>query len=315
MHIACSSDAHYLPHVATLMQSLAASNPAPTLTLHLLHDDTVTRDLQTRLHREADRLGLGLTLHRPAPASGLLPPSGSHYPALIWYRIMLPELLETLDRVLYLDADTLVLQDLRAMWSVNLDGSLVAAVAQPPETEHSTAALARLGLPAEPGYFNSGVLLMNLRAMREEGFSRQIFEIAHAQTRRWQDSPHFQLPDQDALNSVCAGKWVTLHPKWNCLASLYLSREVKPLVRNNVMGFGEAVASPGIVHFEGSGFAKPWNYRCVHPLRHLYREYRRKTPWPIEQLEGAHLAARILRPLPPSLQLRVAKLKPRALRS
>lgn len=315
MHLACTSNERYLPHVATLMQSLAASNPPDAITLHLLHDDTVTRDLQSALRASASRLGLGLMMQQPdAALIGTLPPSGSYYPSLIWYRILLPELLESVDRVLYLDADTLVLQDLRALWSLDLDHSLLAAVAQPAEPQHSQAALSRLGLPADADYFNSGVLLMNLRRMREDDFSRRMIEVGHAQTERWKNSPHFRLPDQDAFNLVCFENWVKLHPKWNSLASLFLSHELKDLVREDAVQFAEAIASPAILHFEGSGFAKPWNYRCVHPLRHLYLAYRAHTAWPLEQLEDADLAARILRPLPPRVQLRVARLKPRALR-
>lgn len=313
LHVACSSNDRYLPHVATLMQSLAASNAPRAITLHLLHDDTLTKELRGALREAADRLGLGLTLRQPdAALVGALPPASDHYPPLIWYRIFLPELLDSVDRVLYLDADTLVMQDLRPIWSLDLGESILAAVAQPAEPEHSQAALARLGLPADAAYFNSGVLLMDLRRMREEDFGRRMIETGHAQAKEWRDSEHFRLPDQDALNLICAGRWVRLHPKWNCLASLFLAHDLEDLARADDLEFAEAVASPAILHFEGSGFAKPWNYRCVHPLRHVYLAYRQRTPWPLKDLEDADLAARILRPLPPRVQLQVARLKPRA---
>ncbi|RHW23500.1 glycosyltransferase family 8 protein [Nocardioides immobilis] len=315
MHVACTSNDRYLPHVATLMQSLAASNLPRAITLHLLHDDTVTPQMQGQLHEDATRLGIGLTLRQPdAALLQTLPPSGSHYPPLIWYRIFLPDLLVEVDRVLYLDADTLVLQDLRPLWSLDLDQVLLAAVAQPAEPSHSQPALARLGLPPDADYLNSGVLLMDLRRMREEHFSRQMIDTGQAQAEEWKDSAHFRLPDQDAFNLVCAGRWLKLHPRWNCLASLFLSNGLEDLAQGDALELGEAVASPAIVHFEGSGYAKPWNYRCVHPLRHLYRAYRRRTPWPLEQLEDADLAARVLRPLPPRVQLKIARLKQRARR-
>lgn len=314
IQIACASDARYLPHVATLMESLAASNPSQSLTLHLLHDDTVTPELLQQLGGAAQRLGLTFAAIRPTDdLLDRLPPSSGFYPSLIWYRILLPELLGTHNLVLYLDADTLVLQDLRAIWSTDLADALMAAVAQPENDKHSVSALARMGLPKGSGYFNSGVLLMDLRRMREERFCRWVTDVARAQAEQWADSRHFRLPDQDALNFVCSGRWVELHPKWNCLAMRFLSRRMEDSM-DSALTVSEAVASPAILHFEGSGFAKPWNYRCVHPLRHLYLMYRKSTPWPLETLEGAHLAARILRPLPPRVQLKVSRLKPRALR-
>lgn len=314
IHIACASDANYLPHFATLMVSLAASNLSNDINLHLLHDDTVTPDHLDQLRATARQMGITFAAMRP-PNDLLdqLPPSGDFYPSLIWYRILLPDLLHTQNLVLYLDVDTLVMQDLRAIWSTDLDGALVAAVAQPENDQHSLAALIRMGLPLSSGYFNSGVLLMDLAKMREEGFSQRISQIAQSHVELWSESTHFRMPDQDALNSACAGQWLELHPKWNCLAMRFLSPKADDSMDLS-LSVREAVASPAILHFEGSGFAKPWNYRCVHPHRHLYRAYRERTPWPLVVLEGADFAARVLRPFPPRFQLLVARLKRRTRR-
>lgn len=314
IQVACVSNAGYLPHVATMMESMAASNPPHDLALHLVHDDTVTPDLLQQLHGAAQRLGLTLSTIRPADELlEQLPPSGSYYPSIVWYRILLPELLATQDRVLYLDADTLVLQDLRGIWSTALDGALLAAVAQPEDRQHTVGARARMGLPADAPYLNSGVLLMDLRRMREERFSQRMIDVGRAQAEEWADATHFDLADQDAFNFAGAGRWVELHPKWNCLATMFLSNQIDDYV-DDAFRYGEAVGSPAIVHFEGSGFAKPWNYRCIHPLRHLYLTYRKRTPWPLEHLEDSGLVARVLSLLPPRVQIWVIQLKQQILR-
>src|SRR5215212_1225074 len=92
--------------------------------------------------------------------------------------------------------------------------------------------------------------------------------------------------------------------------SLYLSGGTDAYADESV-AFAEAVASPAILHFEGSIFAKPWNYRCIHPHRNLYREYRRRTPWPLTALEGSGLKERILNVLPARQQLMLGLLKRR----
>jgi hypothetical protein len=48
----------------------------------------------------------------------------------------------------------------------------------------------------------------------------------------------------------------------------------------------EARRDPAIRHFEGPGANKPWHYLCDAPMRGLYFEHRRETPWPDVELEG-----------------------------
>lgn len=314
VHVACVSNAGFVPHFATMLNSLAASNPPEKVTVHLLHDDSVTPDMQDRLRELAHRQGLSLGFLQPTDTLlAQLPPRSSHYPSIVWYRILLPELLSHVDRVLYIDADTLVMQDLRSVWSMDLGDALLAAVAQPKAWSQTPAHRARIQLSPDAHYLNSGVILMNLRQMRKEGATAKILAVGHSHAAQLSDATEFSFMDQDALNSACADRWLRLHPKWNSLASIYLAGNVEEFLDGEHQ-FAEAAASPGIVHFEGSVFAKPWNYRCLHPLQHLYLAYRRDTPWPLEQLEDAGLTSKLLRPLPPRLQLWLAEMKHRVLR-
>lgn len=301
IHLACASNAGYLPHVAALMESLAASNTPAGLRLYLLHDHSVTADLQQRLRDTATRLGLGLELIMPPPALlSELPPSNAFYPSLIWYRILLPQLLGSLDRVLYLDADTIVLQDLQPLWRTDLGDALLGAVPQHRQMlggEH----LQQHGISPSDGYFNSGVLLMDLCRMRGSGFVSRIIEAGR------QLRGAVSYPDQDAYNIACANRWHRLHPRWNAFASLFLTGGVSDYI-DDAPAYAEAVASPAILHFEGSIFAKPWNYRCVHPHRELYRAYRKRSAWPL-QLEGTDLKSRLLGLLPVNQQLALGQLR------
>jgi lipopolysaccharide biosynthesis glycosyltransferase len=313
IHIASATDARYVPHLATLIESFAASNSLDGITLHLLHDDSVTPDVRDRLRTSSDRHGLSVEFVDPAARSSNDMPPAADVPPVIWYRIWLPELLARLDRVLYLDADTLVLQDLHALWRCDVNDGLLAAVAQPREMG-GAARLTALGHAPLPAYFNSGVLLMNLARMRAERLSQRLAELGRALAEDMKHpgwvSAEFPYPDQDAYNLACDGRWQELHPRWNCFGSLFLPGPVEACVDESVE-FAEAVASPAILHFEGSIFAKPWNYRCVHPHRNLYREYRRRSPWPLAELEGSGLKERILDLLPVRQQVALGRLKRR----
>jgi lipopolysaccharide biosynthesis glycosyltransferase len=208
-------------------------------------------------------------------------------PLVMWYRVFLPELLPSADRVLYLDADTLVVAPLSPLWDEPLDGSYLAAVSNVLEPQYA-ARPAELGLPATQAYFNSGVLLFNLDAMRADRCTHEILRVARDEKLLW--------PDQDALNVVLGARRVALHPRWNCMNSLYLLPEAYDTFPRDVVD--DACRRPAIVHFEGPKLAKPWHYLSKHPYRGAYEHHRRNTPWPDVAVEGRTWRNRLLRPLP-----------------
>jgi lipopolysaccharide biosynthesis glycosyltransferase len=204
----------------------------------------------------------------------------------MWYRIFLPGLLPQVDRVLYLDSDTLVVDSLHPLWDQALD-AYVAAVPNVFEPQYADRPR-QLGLPAEQTYFNSGVLLFNLTQMRAANCTEQIVSYARHESLLW--------PDQDALNVVLGSRRVDLHPRWNCMNSLFLFPQARDVFGADAVR--EACANPAIVHFEGPELAKPWHYLSKHPFRADYRRHRAATPWPHFDVEGRTRTNKLLRPLP-----------------
>jgi lipopolysaccharide biosynthesis glycosyltransferase len=309
VHVASASDVRYLPHAATLIESIVGSTPAAEVTFYLLHDGSIDAASCERLRETARGQELTLNLIEP-PASLELslpePVRETRYPRVIWYRIWLTELFPELDRILYLDPDTLVVQDLRSLWSTDLDGRMLGAVraSPPPRDAYQRSTYERI---VADGYFNSGVLLLDLRRMREQQFSRRLIETCHTLGAE----PLY--PDQDVLNLAAGGFWLPLHPKWNVFTSRYLSNASTADTAAS-LAVSEAVASPAVVHFDGPEVFKPWHIRCVHPHRELYRAYRARTPWPLTSPESAGGKDRILRLLPVGAQLALSRIKHRVTR-
>jgi lipopolysaccharide biosynthesis glycosyltransferase len=134
-------------------------------------------------------------------------------------------------------------------------------------------------LGIEPAdYFNSGVVLMNLEQMRRDGSSRALLDyaVAHAPELAW--------PDQDALNVVLGRRRVPLHPRWNCMNSVLMFPWAADVFGEEAVA--EARARPAIRHFEGPTINKPWHYGSESPMREVYFEHRRQTPWPRCRIEG-----------------------------
>lgn len=293
--IACATDDLYAPHCATMLRSLLAHTPAASVRIHVLHGGALSPDHRAGLEKLVTATGASLQWLEIAPAQLAGFPSGRFHVAC-WYRVLLPLLLPDVSRILYLDSDALVLDDLSSLWNTDLRGNLFGAVVNPlyPFMPNRIAAL---GLDRADEYLNSGVMLMDLDRMRDADLVQRL----RAYASQHPDNP---WPEQDALSVVCRGDWLRLHPRWNAQSSVFdLRPDQLAHTREEV---AEALERPAIVHFIGPH--KPWHYLCRHPLRHLYAEHRRHTPWPVFELEGKSLINRMLRPLSLGAQLKVRAL-------
>lgn len=262
LHVACAARGRYVAHSRVLLRSLAAvGRGAGELHVHYLHAPGLSR----RARRALERAAAGAVAFHPVPDSvvaGL--PVRDYFTAAMWYRIALPELVGE-PRVLYLDVDTLALDDLGELWATDLGGALVGAVTNVFADDHRFHA-ADLGIdPAD--YFNSGVLLLDLDGLRREGVATALREVARrrAGLRGW--------PDQDALNLVLGARREPLHPRFNAMNAIVQGAAAEAVF--GAAAVAQARARPAIRHFEGPAANKPWvrGSRVAH--RDAWRAQRR----------------------------------------
>src|SRR4051794_8461151 len=165
MHVGCSATPDFLPHAATMLQSMLAHADGMDVHAHLLHGPAMPREDAERVVRMVERGGGSLTLHRidNERIEGLPGIDHTGVPPMIWYRIFLPELLPDVEQILYVDVDTVGVASLVPLWQTELRDHPIAAVTNIWEPWNAGYPK-RLGLPLSgPGtYFNSGVILMNL---------------------------------------------------------------------------------------------------------------------------------------------------------
>ena len=166
------------------------------------------------------------------------------------YRLFLPNLLPNYDKVIWLDTDIMATGDVAELFGTELGDCWLGAVVdvcleKGPVSEFMAWRRERGQQWAkkynfEPweGYFNAGVLLMNLAALREDNVRKHLIEIAV--------DPYSELLDQDALNVVCRGRVKYLEKRWNFQAQ---------------SGSGWVVDGVGIVHFVGPD--KPWSWAAT----------------------------------------------------
>lgn len=135
--------------------------------------------------------------------------NNSHVTKATFYRLALCELIKE-EKCLYLDSDILVTEDLKTLYQTELGNNYLAGcrdiwVEMFSEPERDKRCVATR-IPSMAQYINAGVLLFNLKQIREDGIDRLFLEQMN------QNYPH---EDQDILNVCCFGKILHLSAKWN----------------------------------------------------------------------------------------------------
>jgi lipopolysaccharide biosynthesis glycosyltransferase len=285
--IAIALDRGYAPWAATLLRSCVRAHPLSAITFEILHDRTLSDEDCRRLGEAAMSSHSSVRFHSvPSEAlSGL--PTTPLFGSIVWLRFCLPDLLVDRSRALYLDCDTLVMSSLQELWATPLDQHPLAAVANVVERA-ARSHVEALGIHYPGGFFNSGVLLLDLDRMRAERSTEELFKTAADLGERliW--------PDQDTLNLVFHRRWLPLHPRWNTQNSFWVWREWAVEVFGEAL-LDEATGHPGIRHFEGPGISKPWHYLCPYPGREHHRAVLAETPWAGIPLEDRTAATRFVR--------------------
>lgn len=279
LEVACVVEGSYVPHTAAMLHSVLAHAGGP-VHVHYLHGPGHPERPARRLERWLRAQGAEVTFHRvPDERTAGLPTTGFTGHAT-WYRIFLPDLLADRERVLFLDADLVVCDALGPLWETDLGGACLGAVTNVFEPEYAHRP-AELGLASTHDYFNAGVLLLDLAALRRDGCSQALYDygVAHA----GDDERSLLFRDQDVLNAVLAGRRHRLDPRWNVMNIFRFDWADEVFGAEAV---AEARRDPGIRHFEGPADNKPWHAGCEREGRERYFEHRRATPWPRVRLEG-----------------------------
>ena len=153
------------------------------------------------------------------------------------YRLNLPSIIKA-DKVLYLDTDTLIMSDIAELYNIDISDYYVGAIID----KCSDMMKCRVSTDENFVFFNAGVVLMNLKAFRENNLEKLMMEylVKHAKS---------DYIDQDALNHYCENKIKYLNLKFNLMVGgiytpSYPKKDKEAAEKN-----------PVVLHY----IAKPWN--------------------------------------------------------
>jgi lipopolysaccharide biosynthesis glycosyltransferase len=237
VHLFFACDDAYAPFLSVTLTSIRANrNLNRRYVIRVLHTG-MSAAVQQRLkeHLEAPEFILefpNISSHVEAFSQRLH--TRDYYSCSTYYRLFIPQLYPQLSKALYLDCDLVLLEDVAQLYDLPLGDDLVGAV--PDGIVNAVAEFKlyvqnRLDMVRSQDYFNAGVLLMNLDAMRRWNFADRFLDLLGRVTFRVGQ-------DQDYLNVLCQGKVRYLGNEWNAMPT------------------GVAVRKPKLIHYNMD--AKPW---------------------------------------------------------
>lgn len=276
IHLACCVDDRYVMGLAVTLTSAAQSlNPGCRFIVDLV-DGGISPENRERLQETCDSHGVEIVWRSLDDSRLTSLPISHHISKTAYFRILLGELLTDRERVLYLDSDLLIRDDLSQVWRTDLEGAWCAAAADVGcpyfDAYRSLDNVRRagpylsvfrpirnyrqLGFSGRESYFNSGLLLIDLSAWRRESVAQRTIECLEKNRR------FVWCWDQYGLNIVLANHWKRLPVRWNVGAHLYEypNEESLPLPRGECL---EAMSDPAIIHFTTN--RKPWTPGATHP--------------------------------------------------
>lgn len=239
IHTALASDRNYLSFAAMTAAGIAEYTTRPVV-IHFLYENLDEKDFA--LFDFLDKYPHVSFLKHQISDAFFKDWPGMRWSRAVYYRLILPDLLPDVEKIIYLDCDLAVLDDLGKLYDEPFNGSSCMAVV----TKISMAHIEKLGIPAEE-YFNSGVLVFSPAEWKRRNMIERFKKCFE------EYSSLLRYPDQDILNFAFRNEVRILHPRWNLITSTYRNAPVSCYTLEEVK---EALRAPGIAHYTGDH--KPW---------------------------------------------------------
>ena len=238
IHVAVVSDRKYFHFVLIAVTSILHYHRTGDLVVHLIHPDLTEEDF-ARLCTLREKAPFEFVPHH-LDTGKFARDFGVSRPIL--WRLAIPELVPEADRLIYLDCDLVLCDDIAKLWATDLQGNIMGAVGDRVGRRVNIAGIDPLR------YFNSGVMLWDLKRMRQENAMEQWQKVLK------EHDCNLPYTDQTLLNLVHRDECLLLPQNWNLHNSIYRNPPLEGMY--TVEETIDAIRNPAIVHF--TGHHKPW---------------------------------------------------------
>lgn len=172
----------------------------------------------------------------------------SYIPICTFYRLKLSSILPDVDKIIYLDCDVVVNKSLNELYNSDLGENIVGGVRD----------INRRMLKRNPSYVNAGMLVMDLKKIREQNIEDEFLNW----TKNHIDT--IKMGDQEIINEVLKGRIQILDDRWNVQSSNFTNRS-------------SYTKNPWIIHYVSK--RKPWHFGSFSYHKNYYFKYLQLTPW------------------------------------
>ena len=250
MNILLTINKKYVKLVNILLNSIQLSNKDTKFDVYILHRELDIEDkniIESGL--DLNKFNIKMIKIDEEEVKNF-PQYQKRYPKEIYFRLFATKYLpENIDKILYLDSDTLVINKLDELYNMDFEGNYYIA------TTHVKKILrkineVRLRIDDDVPYINTGVLLINLKELRKIDVQKEVCEFVENNSKK------LMLPDQDIITALYGEKIKIVDAlKYNLGdrdLNIYNLNHIK-----NPIGLKWVKENTVIIHYYGRN--KPWN--------------------------------------------------------
>ncbi len=265
INIVSSSNNLYSNYLIAMMNSAVSNTPNTQLNFYVIYEDLnsekqklVTKAFSKNKNVSVEYIKMDKSLFKNVILKTY---ADSSYEA--YARLLLPDIFPKLEKIIYLDADMIILNNLNLLEDIDLDSHPIAAVTD--INNNSVKIFEYLfKLKNVKGYFNSGVLVMNLKKLREENFTEKSLEFISS------TSVSYKFFDQDILNYFFHNRYLKLDYRWNVQLYEEIASTKYWHTTMNEFEYKLTKISPFIIHYT---IVKPDKKNYFFRYRNIYKLY------------------------------------------
>lgn len=256
IHIGYGIDNNYARCCASSIASFCFNNPTKNFNFHIMTNDLSTTN-KKQFEQLAQLYSVNIYIYEINIDTLAKLPTQTHLPIATYFRFILPLILDNVDKLFYIDADIICLQNADDLFNINLNNNIIGAVPDLPWMNKKRNKTLNL---QNHIYFNAGMLIINIDKWNNFNTFAKVLQAIQNEPQK------FRYLDQDALNLILTKHIQYLDTKFNCI-------DINNIDKKNII----------LLHF--AAHPKPWNIAfpiskvCNEFNKNLYQYYEKQTPW------------------------------------
>lgn len=283
MNIVLHSSDSFSPVLAVSIVSILENNSEVDEILFFIIENNISEEHKKMIEEVVSKYQNSSIIFIPMPNINKQYNLGLKMIKSIWLfdsycRLFLGSILpDYIEKVLYLDCDTLCNGNLTEFYNTKLDNYIGAGVIDCLSEKYYNL----FGMNKSSYYCNSGIMLFDLKKWRKENIEKKVIEFVQA------NKGYIFFMEQSVMNIILQDRIKIVHPRFNTY-TLMIAFTYKNLqqLRNceryyTKQEIDEAVKNPIMIHLTNCFYIKgrPWIKNSKHPFTPLFMKYRELTPW------------------------------------